>query len=109
MLQVFEVCAQWNKADEKMKDASLEVVNQKMFFNVNVEGIETVHQNFDDKGNINGFKIFDEVSSRVLTVKRTLPYKFAFQNEITFCRYQYFYRYTKPYDTPRPQILMVEA
>lgn len=38
-----------------------------------------------------------------------MPYSFAFQNEISFGRYQKFYKNKKPYKNDKIQILMLEA
>ena len=85
------------------------MTNQKLIFNVNVNGEESVHQNFMPNGLINGVRIFDEISSRLLVLERTLPFEFTFQNNICFSRYQKYYKHSKPYQNDKCQILLIES
>ena len=65
--------------------------------NVNITGEEQVHQNLTPNGLINGIRVYDEVSCKLLVLERTLPFEFTFQNEITFCRYSKYFKHEKPY------------
>lgn len=109
ILQIFEVAVTWTDPTKKNPTKKIDIVNQKLILNVSINGESAVTQNIDDKGHIDGIKIFDEISSRLLVIKRTQPYQFPFQNEITFSRYQKFYKHKKPYENDKAQILLVET
>lgn len=96
----------------------MKVVSQRLVANLNLKDIDDVHANFDKDGNIDGIKILDNVSQRLLELRRPLPYEYPFQSKVIFCRYKKFYKHFVEYkkETPersekyrRIQILVVEA
>lgn len=99
----------WSDPTKKNFKRKIDIVNQKMVLNVSVNGEQMVCQNIDENGLIDGIKIYDEISSRLLVIKKTQPYEMPFQNEITFSRYKKFYKHQKPYENDKAQILMVET
>jgi hypothetical protein len=59
------------------------------------------------------------VSQRVLELKRPMPFEYTFQNKVTYCKFQKFYKHLKEYKDhsetgsnekfKKVQILVVEA
>lgn len=106
---MFEIQVEWSDDDPLFQKAVINIVNSKLILNVNAATNENIHQNIGKRGYIDGIKIFDEISSKVLIIERTLPHEFSFQNEITYSRYTKYHKHSKPYRKDKVQILMVES
>lgn len=109
LIQVFEIAVDWTEGDVNFQKAEINIVNSKLILNVNASSNDTIHQNMDKNGYIDGIQIFDEISSKQIVIERTLPHEFPFQNEITYCRYNKYYKHRKPYYRDKVQVLMVES
>lgn len=71
-----------------------------MILNVSINDVDDIHQNFDNEGNIDGIKIFDNLSQKVLELNRPLPYEYTMITNISYCRYQKYYKHQQNYKEP---------